>query len=371
MRGSISLGKIFGIPLRLHYTWFIIFVLVTTSLVLYFPIPGSYPQRIIFGILTSALFFASIVTHELAHSILAIRSGIPVREITLFVFGGVSHITKEATHPKAELLIAIVGPLASLAMAGVFYGLHFLLAQAQQPLAAGLMLWLAAINVVLALFNLIPGFPLDGGRIFRAIVWRRTHNYRRATHIAALVGRGIAFLFIIGGIAIVFAVPHLWFSGLWLIFIGWFLHDAAKATYQQTLLGRASSNITARHITDYGCPLVAPELKLEKLVREYILPTGRSCFPVAKEAVLEGIVTLPDIKRVPQTRWEVTLVREIITPANKLKIVYPDQDILSVLHNMDAEKVTHLPVVEKGKVIGMVNREDLTRFLRVRVDLKV
>ena len=369
MRGSISLGKIFGIPLRLHYTWFIIFVLVTASLVLYFPAPGSYPQKIIFGILTSALFFASIVIHELAHSILAVRNGIPVKEITLFVFGGVSHITKEATHPKTELLIAIVGPLASLALAGIFYGLHLLL-EAHQLLAA-FMWWLAAINGILALFNLIPGFPLDGGRVFRAIVWRRTGNYRRATHIATLVGRGIALSFIIGGIAIIFAIHSLWFSGLWLMFIGWFLHDAAKASYQQVLLRDSLSGITVRHVTDYGCPLIAPELNLEKLVQEYILPTGRPCFPVAREAVLKGIVTLPDIKRIPQARWGVTLVQDIMTPASKLEIVYPDQDILSVLRNMDAEKVNHLPVVDKGKVIGMVNREDLTRFLRVRVDLKV
>ena len=242
MRGSISLGKIFGIPLRLHYTWFIIFALVTASLVLYFP--GDYPaghypieQRIILGILTSALFFASIVAHELAHSILAIRNNIPVKEITLFVFGGVSQITKEATQPKTELLIAIVGPLASLAVGGIFYVLHLL---AGESLLANFMWWLAIINVILAVFNLIPGFPLDGGRVFRAIVWQRTHNYHKATSIATKVGRGIAYSFIVGGITIIF-VYHSWFNGLWLIFIGWFLHDAARASYQQVLQGRAGT----------------------------------------------------------------------------------------------------------------------------------
>jgi len=175
MRGNISLGKVIGIPLRLHYTWFIIFVLLTFSLVFY-PLGGPpYPpieQRIILGVLTSLFFFASIITHELAHSILAIRNNIPVKDITLFVFGGVSQITKEATHPKAELSIAIVGPLTSLVLAGIFYGLHLLLAGTQQILAASLMQWLARINVILAVFNLIPGFPLDGGRILRALVWQ-------------------------------------------------------------------------------------------------------------------------------------------------------------------------------------------------------
>jgi len=366
MRGSIGLGKIFGIPLRLHYTWFIIFTLVTISLVLYFP--GDYPivERIAFGILTSILFFACIIIHELAHSILAIRNGIPVKEITLFIFGGISHITKEATRPNTELLIAIVGPLASLAMSGIFYGLFILLAQAQQTLMAHLMQWLAIINVILALFNLIPGLPLDGGRVFRAIIWRKTGNYLRATHIATRVGQGIAYAFMVGGLAIIF-VTHLWFNGLWLIFIGWFLHDAARASYQQVLLRDSLSGVTVRHITDYGCPLASPELSLRELVQSYILPTGRSGFPVAKEATLEGMVTLHDLKKIPQNRWDTTTVQDIMTPVNKLKIAYPNQDVLSLLQQM--EGTDHIPVAEEGKIIGMVNREDLNRFLRIQTAL--
>jgi len=284
MRGNISLGRIFGIPLRLHYTWFIIFALVTTSLVLYPLVEPPYPpieQRIVLGILTSLLFFASILTHELAHSILAIRNNIPVKEITLFVFGGVSQITKEATHPRAELLIAIVGPLTSLALGGIFYGLHLLLAGTQQILAADLMWWLARINVILAVFNLIPGFPLDGGRIFRALVWHRTHDYHRATHIATKVGQGIAYTFIAGGFALIILIPQYWFYGLWLIFIGWFLRDAARASYQQILLRDALVGITARQVTDSDCPLVPPDLNLTELVQQYILPTGRSCFLIS------------------------------------------------------------------------------------------
>ncbi len=366
MRGSINLGKIFGIPLRLHYTWFIIFTLVTISLVLYFP--GDYPivERIAFGILASILFFACIIIHELAHSVLAIRNNIPVKEITLFVFGGVSHITKEATRPNTELLIAVVGPLVSLAMGGIFYGLSILLAQAQQTLIASLMQWLAIINVVLALFNLIPGFPLDGGRVFRAIVWRKTGNYFRATYIATNVGQGIAYAFMVGGLAIIL-VTHLWFNGLWLIFIGWFLHNAARASYQQVLLRDSLSGLTVRHVTDYGCPLAPPELSLRELAQSYILPTGRTSFPVAREATLEGMVTLRDIKKIPQNRWDTTTVRDIMTPANKLKIAYPNQDILSLLQQM--EGTDHIPVVEEGKFIGIVDREDLNRFLRIRIAL--
>jgi len=368
MKSSISLGKIFGIPLRLHYTWFIIFALVTTSLVFYFP--GDYPtvERIAFGILTSILFFASIIIHELAHSILAIRNGIPVKEITLFVFGGISQITKEATRPNTELLIAVVGPLASLAMAGIFYGLSILLAQAEQTLIANLMQWLAIINMILALFNLIPGFPLDGGRVFRAIIWRRTGNYHRATRLATKVGQGVAYAFVAGGVVIIF-VAHLWLNGLWLVFIGWFLHDAARATYQQILLRDSLSGVKVRHVTDYSCPLVSPKLNLESVVQEYILPTGRNCFPVARETLLEGMITLCDLKKIPRTRWDTTTVQDIMTPVNKLKIAYLNQDILSLLQEIG--KTDHIPVVEEGKVIGIVNREDLNRFLRTRVDLEM
>jgi Zn-dependent protease/CBS domain-containing protein len=368
MRGNISLGRVFGIPLRLHYTWFIIFALVTVSLVLNPLIEPPYPpiaQRIILGILTSLLFFASIVTHELAHSILAIRNNISVKEITLFVFGGVSQITKEATHPRAELLIAIVGPLTSLALAGIFYGLHLLLVSANQILAASLMWWLAWINVLLAVFNLIPGFPLDGGRIFRALVWHRTHDYHRATRIATKVGQGIAYAFIAGGIALIF-VLGLWFNGMWLIFIGWFLNDAARASYRQVLLRDALIGITARQVTDYGCPLIPPHMNLRELVQQYIWPTGRSCFLISWGAELEGMVTLQQIKKVPRDRWAITSVQDIMTPASKLKLAYADQDILSVLQEMDGESANHIPVIEAGKAIGVINREDIARFLRTR-----
>jgi len=372
MRGNISLGRVFGIPLRLHYTWFIIFALVTFSLV-FSVLDQTYPieQRVIWGILTSLLFFASIITHELAHSILAIRNNIPVKEITLFVFGGVSQITKEATHPRAELSIAIVGPLTSLALAGIFYGLHLLLSGTQQNLATSSMWWLAWINVLLAVFNLIPGFPLDGGRIFRALVWQRTHDYHRATRMATKVGQGIAYAFIAGGIALIIFFTQYWFNGMWLIFIGWFLNDAARASYQQVLLRDALIGITVRQVTDYDCPLIPPNLNLMELVQQYILPTGRSCFLISWGTGLEGMVTLQQIKKVPRTRWAITTVQDIMTPASKLKVAHADQDILSVLQEMNGENTNHIPVIEAGKVIGIINREDIARFLRTRADFGI
>ena len=368
MRGNISLGRIFGIPLRLHYTWFIIFAWVT-FLIVFSVLDPIYPiwQRVVWGILASLLFFASIVTHELAHSILAIRNNIPVKEITLFVFGGVSQITKEATRPRAELSIAIVGPLTSIALAGVFYGFHLLLAGVNQSLAATLMQWLALINIVLAVFNSIPGFPLDGGRLFRALVWHRTHDYHRATRIATKVGRGIAYAFIAGGIVLIFAL-QLWFNGIWLIFIGWFLNDAARASYQQVLLRNALAGITAGQVTDYASPLIPPHMNLTELVEQYILPTGRNCFLVSWGAGLEGMVSLRQVKRVSRSRWSITSVQDIMTPANKLKIAYASQDLVSVLQEMNGESASHIPVMEAGKIIGLIDRTDIARFLRTRAE---
>jgi Zn-dependent protease len=369
MRGNISLGKVFGIPLRLHYTWFIIFAWVTFSLVFY-DAGQTYPieQRIVLGILTSLLFFASIIIHELAHSILAIRNNIPVKEITLFVFGGVSQITKEATHPRAELSIAMVGPLTTLALAGIFYGLHLLLAATNQILGASLMWWLAWINVLLAVFNLIPGFPLDGGRIFRALLWQRTRDYHGATLIATKVGQGIAYALMAVGITSIFVPLLPWFNGLLLIFIGWFLRDAARASYQQVLLRDALTGITVRQATDYDCPLIPPHLNLMELVQQYISPTGRSCFLISWGAELEGMVTLQQIKKVPRSRWAIITVQDIMTPASKLKVAYVDQDILNVLQDMNGQSANHIPVMEAGKVIGIINREDIARFLRTRAD---
>ena len=369
MRGNISLGRVLGIPLRLHYTWFIIFALVAFTLV-FSILDQTYPlvQRIIWGILTSLLFFASIITHELAHSILAIRNNISVKEITLFVFGGVSQITKEATHPRAELSIAIVGPLTSLALAGIFYGLHLILASTNQLLVANSMWWLTWINVLLAAFNLIPGFPLDGGRILRALVWHQTRDYRRATRIATGVGRGIAYAFIAAGIVLVL-VRQSWFDGIWLVLIGWFLNDAARASYQQVLLRDALVGITARQVTDYASPLVPPHMNLAELVDQYVLPTGRSCFLISWGAELEGMVTLQQIKKVPRIRRATTTAQDIMTPATKLKVAHADQDLLGVLQQMNGENTNHIPVVEAGKVTGIINREEIARFLHTRAEV--
>ncbi len=374
MGSSINLGRIFGIPIRLHYTWFLIFVLITVALLAYFP--QAYPlwQRVSLGIAASLLFFVSITTHEIAHSLIAINNGIPVKGITLFVFGGVSQITKEATRPIVELLVAVVGPLSSLIIAGIFYFFRSMVIglaglDTTSIVVTGLD-WLAFINVMLALFNLIPGFPLDGGRIFRAILWMRTHDYSRATRIATLTGRGIGFLFIFGGI-LVMVLARQWFNGLWIAFIGWFLENAAAASYRQALLREALHGFTARDIMSEECPFIPRQLSLGQLVRDYILPTGRRCFIVIEDSKLQGIVTLRDIKPIPQERWDSILIDEIMTPLSKLKSAQPNQPAVSLLEEMDEFNINQMPVLEGDKVIGMVARDGLIRFLRTRAELGI
>jgi Zn-dependent protease/predicted transcriptional regulator len=374
MGGAITLGKIFGIQFRLHYSWFIIFVLITVSLSWqYFPI--AYPDwntstYWVVGVFTSLLFFASVLTHELAHSLVGRANGIPVKSITLFIFGGVAHMTREATRHSAELKMAAAGPIASLAIAGFFFLLYFSIQNISEQVAA-LAFWLAQINAVLAAFNLIPGFPLDGGRVFRSLLWRFSGNYQRATRIAVYVGQGIGYLFILGGLVMIFLFPHNWFNGLWLAFIGWFLTNVASTSYRQAQWQAALQGITARDIMTSSCPTVSSEVTLDYLVQEYIFSGGHRCFLVTDDGEMKGIMTLGNIKSVARADWGSTPVKNVMTPVEKLRVAYPDQDILSVLEQMDESNINQMPVVNEGRVIGLITRENVFRFLHTRSRLGI
>jgi len=324
------------------------------------------------GIVTSLLFFASVITHELAHSLVARAYDIPVKSITLFIFGGIAHMTREATHPGAEFKMAAAGPACSLVISGLFYLLWLLTRNTIEPIAI-MVQWLAFINLALAVFNLIPGFPLDGGRVFRSILWRVTGNYKRSTRIATQVGRGVGYLFIGGGILIIFLHPFGldWFSGLWLAFIGWFLENAASASYRQAQWRDALQGFTAATVMTSDCPVVPSNITINHLVQGYVLLSGHSFFLVADEGRLGGALTLHNIKSVPQQNWDVTQVREIMTPVEKLKVAHPDQDALSILEQMGENNISQMPVVSEGRVIGLITRDDLIRFLRTRSELRM
>jgi len=368
---AFNLGKIFGIQFRLHYTWFIIFLLVTVSLSWQvFPIlyPGwSGLTYWVIGIVTSLLFFASVVAHELAHSLVARFYGIPVRSITLFIFGGMAQITREATRPGTEFRMAAAGPVCSLVIGGLFALLWLFTQDAIEPIAA-LAFWLAQINVVLVIFNLIPGFPLDGGRVFRSLIWRFTGNYKRSTQIAVRVGQGVGYLFILAGILIVFLQPYglSWFSGLWLAFIGWFLENAASASYRQVQWRDGLRGFSASQVMTSVYSVVPPNITVNQLVYGYPFAGGYGFFMIVDEGRLEGILTLDNIKAVPRQNWDVTQVKDIMTPIDKLNVAYPDQDALNILEQMEEKDINQMPVVSGGRVIGLITRDNLIRFLHLR-----
>ena len=372
MGTSVRLGRILGIPIGLHYTWFIIFTLVTVSLISQFGIihpHWSHPERWGVALATSLLFFASVLAHELAHSIIAVRRGIPVKGITLFVFGGVAQISREATRPGIELTIAIVGPLSSVILGLVFWAFYILLRPVSEHLAT-MAQFLFPINIALGVFNMVPGFPLDGGRVLRAIIWGVSHNYRVATRIATIMGQVVAFGLFIGGVVIAVVFGSL-LQGMWLALIGWFLQTAATATYRQFRLREGLRDFVARDIMSLDYPTVAPTTTLKELVDNKVLVSGRRSFLVTQEETIQGIVTLHQTKEVPKQEWEVTPVERIMTSVDSLKAVEPWEEACQVLEILDEDKVSQVSVIQNGIVLGLISRENVANFIRTRHELRL
>lgn len=371
MEANVKLGHIWGIPIGLHVSWFLIFGLVTWSLARgYFPI--AYPDMPVvtywvLGALTSLLFFASVLTHELGHSFIALRNRVPVRGITLFIFGGVAHIAQEPRTPGAEFRIAIAGPLTSLGLALGCGTLGFL-AQAVPYLAVPGM-WLARINLLVAVFNFIPGFPLDGGRILRAVVWRLTGSFQRATRIATFTGELAAFGFMSWGVFTM--VGGRFFDGLWLVFIGWFLQNAAAASYAQTNLQQSLRGVTVTQVMTRDCPLVPGHLPLQDLVEERILQGGQRCFMVSENHRLRGMLTLHDVTKVPRAQWGRITTEQVMVPWDRMIRVSPTTALLEALQIMDNANVNQVPVVEGNDIVGMLSREHLLHYLRARAELGI
>jgi Zn-dependent protease/CBS domain-containing protein len=291
--------------------------------------------------------------------VVALRFKVPVRSITLFIFGGVAQIGAESPSAKAEFLIAIAGPIVSLALAVLFYVLQPAMA-AIEPLW-GLVKYLAYINFALALFNLIPGFPLDGGRVFRAFIWAATKNMRRATLIAANTGRFFGFLFIFFGVWKIF--NGNFGDGLWIAFIGWFLDNAASAQVHQVMFQGLLAGHTVSQAMSSHCANVPAGLTLQQLVDEHILGGGQRCFLVTSEADTVGMITLHRIKEVPRRDWATTSVAQVMLPMAQLKRTDPDTPLWTALQQMDSDGVNQLPVTRDNHVFGMLSREGVITFL--------
>jgi len=367
----LEIFSVWGIPIRIHLSWLLIFGLVTWSLAAgYFPheYPGwTVSTYWVVGAITALIFLASILVHELGHCWVALRNRIPIRSITLFVFGGIAQIAREPGAPAVELRVAIAGPVTSLALAGLFGGVW--LVARDVPALAAPAIWLARINFMVAAFNLVPGFPLDGGRLFRALVWRSTGSLRRASRAASAVGQMVAFGFI--GWGILTALNGNVIGGMWIAFIGWFLQNAAAASYKETNLRELLRDVTVAQVMTSDCRRVERGTSLERIVREEVLGAGRRCFVVTDAGRMVGLLTLHEIKAVPQEQWATVTAGHVMTPAEKLAAVGPKADLLTTLEKMDDADVAQMPVVEAGELLGMIAREQVLHYVRVRAELGV
>jgi Zn-dependent protease/predicted transcriptional regulator len=376
MRSNIKLGTIHGIEVGLHYSWFIIAALIAFSLGEHFRQVNpnwSTSQIWVAALFTAVLFFVTLLLHELSHSLVAQARGLKVTAITLFALGGVSQIEDDATDAKTEFWVAIAGPIASLIMGfgclAIAAGLGWHRPADPRTGMTAVLVWVGYINLALAVFNMIPGFPLDGGRVLRSIVWGITKNADGSTRTAARVGQAVAFIFIVYGIWQFFGGAG--FGGLWIAFIGWFLMDAAKASYAQLNVAAAFRGLRVSQVMSRDCLIVNRGMSLQEFVDTYLLKTGQRCFAVEDYGRLVGLITPRDVGAIPRERWDRTTVSEVMQPLEKLHIITPDTQVLDALKLMAGNDVNQLPVVANGILQGTFSRSQLLQLLQARSELRL
>lgn len=366
---GIEVGVIRGIPVRVHYSWTFIVALLTLSYSYgagrTFPYLGL-PARLMLGLMASLLLFGSVLAHELSHALVALRHRVGIRGITLFVFGGAAEMIEEPPNAGAELQIAIAGPLMSLGLGAAFGGLY-LLGLGRLPLPfVELASWLAIWNLALVAFNLVPGFPLDGGRVLRAALWGIWGKLSPATRVAAGVGSFFGVMVIGLGLVWIFAYGNL-IGGLWFILIGFFLRNAAGNSYQQLLLRRALEGVRARDLMTPGFATARPGMTLAEVVDEVVLPKGVSEVPVVEDGRLVGVLRLPDIRGRDKSDWDRVTAAEAMHRDAVRQAVRPDEEAIRVVALLGTEDHL-LPVVEDGLLVGVVTRADLTRRLQLGLE---
>ncbi len=370
MPGSLRLGKLAGIDIYVHFSWLIIVVLLTVSLATgwfsqLYPGWATFTYWLV-GLISALLLFVSVLLHELAHSVVARARGLSVKNITLFIFGGVSNIEEEPKSPGVEFQMAFVGPLTSLVIGGLAFLLLLPLRGTNSPVEA-ILGYLAVSNILLGIFNLIPGFPLDGGRVLRSIIWKITGSLRTATRGATIVGQIIAYLFIFAGIWLFFNGNVL--NGIWIGFIGWFLLSSAQSANSQVMLQSMFRGVTVGDVMNRTPTTVPANISLERLVNESFLPGGLRSALVLQGDQLAGLITLGDIRHVPRDQWEQTPVGFAMIPLERLHVVSPQQSLNDVLPLMAGQDVNQLPVVQNGQLVGVLNREAIVRYIEVRRNL--
>lgn len=361
--GSIKVATVIGIPIKIHFSWLVIFALISWSLsTFYFPPANPFLSPLIywtFGIIASAMLFLSVVIHELAHSYVALKYKIPIINITLFIFGGVAQMKGEPSNPDAEIKIALAGPFTSFFLALVFF-IAFLFFE--NSLTKALFRYLAQLNLILGAFNLIPGFPMDGGRIVRAYIWNKTKDFFHATRKASAYGQKIALLFIIVGLLSLFAG---FTTGLWLVLVGWFIYSAAQTSYQQASLEETLNGVKVKDIMVKEIISLPPAMTVETAVYDYFLRYGFGGFPIMADEKLYGFVTLKEIKDVPRERWRDVKLSEIYKPINKSLEISEKDSALTALEVMINEDAGRLIVKDGDKITGLITRNGIAQYVQL------
>jgi Zn-dependent protease/predicted transcriptional regulator len=391
MRSGFKVGKLFGINIFIDWSWLLIFLLVTWNLA-GAVFPNLHPEwslttNIVLGVVASLLFFMSILLHELAHSLVARARELPVRRITLFFFGGVSNIEREPPSPSSEFLIAVVGPITSLLLGAGFIWLGGMsvpnmgetVENPMQVLAglgplATMLLWLGPINILIGLFNLLPAFPLDGGRILRSIMWSMMDNFRRATRWATAIGQGFGWLMILAGLAMVFGatLPVLGtgiLNGIWFAFIGWFLINAASQSYRQVVIEDMLEGVPITRLIREPAPAIPPEMPISTLVYDHVMQGEERAYPVMDGDHLLGMVYVENIRDVDRSNWDSTTAKDIMVPQGELEVVSPREDAMDAFQKLIKQEKRQIPVVQNGELVGMLRRTDFLRWLQVHSEM--
>lgn len=368
MRGEPYLGHVLRSRIRLHYTWFLAFLLIIVIVATQYPEAYFLWRRLLLGVAASLLFWAAISIRQVALSLVLWRR-MPLGNVTLFVFGGVPAIPKEATKPVLELLLGVAGLLSTVIVVVLLYVVFTVLVISGSVIISGLVQWLTFITIMLTLFQLVPVFPLDGGRILRAVLWRASGSYERATRITCGLGQALGVLMIGGGITLI-AIGQEWFTGLTLAFVGWVLYIAAGQSSRRVLVREALKDVTARDVMSREYAAVRPGASVGEVVREHVLLSGQSHFVVADDAGWRGCVTLTDIKSVPRDRRDSTRIAEIVRPANKEEAAQAGEAAAALYDRMDGQRISHMVVLEGKRVVGLVTQDSLVRLAKTRDELR-
>ena len=369
---GLRIGRIAGITISIDYSWFVIFVLFVFLLgSAYLPIIVPGIPRVLYwvaAVFTTLLFFISVLVHEMSHSVIARRHGIPVNNITLFIFGGVSQMEDEPGTPQDEFRMAIAGPLASVGVAVVFFALAIVAVALRSRLLYASFTYLWFINVALAVFNMIPAYPMDGGRVFRSILWGSIHDLRRATYIASVTGQTFGWILILLGVGSIFIPSIRNFSSIWLALIGWFVISAARSSYQQVLLKDTLSKVPIGEVMNNNVEAVDANISVERLVSDYFLRESVSTLPVERNGQLLGMVSVEDVRALPRDRWAATLVSEITPAMAEEQVVHPQDDAWDAANRMTRANRDRVLVTEDGHVEGIVTRGAIFRWLQTHTN---